>query len=199
MNLGPFNLSRSQAEDTYFQANNWASYDDWRRARDQWDYFCECMFVVGSYISIFVVAFCVSRGLFVACHGFMLFCFIFFCFTHDVFLHYCTLHSFFRFMFLFCCHGAIFLIVVDFALGFFSCHILCSDSYDECVKQPSSKFARDSPFQTLATALKSCFAIGHPHVLRVLVRNFHQHVTVTWGHSRKLLRFLIKISNYRFL
>ena len=21
------------------QANNWASYDDWRRARDQWDYF----------------------------------------------------------------------------------------------------------------------------------------------------------------
>jgi len=21
------------------QANNWAAYDDWRRARDQWDYF----------------------------------------------------------------------------------------------------------------------------------------------------------------
>ena len=37
-----------KAEDTYYQANNWASYDDWRRARDQWDYFysrefpCEC-------------------------------------------------------------------------------------------------------------------------------------------------------------
>jgi len=28
-----------KAEDTYYQANNWASYDDWRRARDQWDYF----------------------------------------------------------------------------------------------------------------------------------------------------------------
>jgi hypothetical protein len=36
--------SRAQAEDTYFQANNWASYDDWRRARDQWDYFCEPLF-----------------------------------------------------------------------------------------------------------------------------------------------------------
>jgi hypothetical protein len=33
--------SLAQAEDTYFQANNWASYDDWRRARDQWDYFCK--------------------------------------------------------------------------------------------------------------------------------------------------------------
>ena len=37
-----------KAEDTYYQANNWASYDDWRRARHQWDYFysrefpCEC-------------------------------------------------------------------------------------------------------------------------------------------------------------
>ena len=37
-----------KAEDTYYQANNWAAYDDWRRARDQWDYFysrefpCEC-------------------------------------------------------------------------------------------------------------------------------------------------------------
>ena len=28
-----------KAEDTYYQANNWAAYDDWRRARDQWDYF----------------------------------------------------------------------------------------------------------------------------------------------------------------
>ena len=28
-----------KAEDTYYQANNWAPYDDWRRARDQWDYF----------------------------------------------------------------------------------------------------------------------------------------------------------------
>jgi hypothetical protein len=35
------NKSLVQAEDTYFQANNWASYDDWRRARDQWDYFCK--------------------------------------------------------------------------------------------------------------------------------------------------------------
>ena len=31
--------SDKKAEDTYYQANNWASYDDWRRARDQWDYF----------------------------------------------------------------------------------------------------------------------------------------------------------------
>ena len=23
----------------FFQSNNWAAYDDWRRARDQWDYF----------------------------------------------------------------------------------------------------------------------------------------------------------------
>ena len=28
-----------KAEDTYYQANNWSAYDDWRRARDQWDYF----------------------------------------------------------------------------------------------------------------------------------------------------------------
>ena len=35
--------ARAQAEDTYFQANNWASYDDWRRARDQWDYFCKSL------------------------------------------------------------------------------------------------------------------------------------------------------------
>ena len=35
------NKCTAQAEDTYFQANNWASYDDWRRARDQWDYFCK--------------------------------------------------------------------------------------------------------------------------------------------------------------
>jgi hypothetical protein len=41
------NKSLVQAEDTYFQANNWASYDDWRRARDQWDYFCKFLnFVV---------------------------------------------------------------------------------------------------------------------------------------------------------
>ena len=26
--------SDKKAEDTYYQANNWASYDDWRRARD---------------------------------------------------------------------------------------------------------------------------------------------------------------------
>jgi hypothetical protein len=32
-------LTDKKAEDTYYQANNWASYDDWRRARDQWDYF----------------------------------------------------------------------------------------------------------------------------------------------------------------
>mmetsp|Transcript_19227 Transcript_19227/g.44974 ORF Transcript_19227/g.44974 Transcript_19227/m.44974 type:complete len:100 (+) Transcript_19227:185-484(+) len=28
-----------KAEDTYYQANDWAAYDDWRRARDSWDYF----------------------------------------------------------------------------------------------------------------------------------------------------------------
>ena len=38
--------ARAQAEDTYFQANNWASYDDWRRARDQWDYFCKLLLLV---------------------------------------------------------------------------------------------------------------------------------------------------------
>jgi hypothetical protein len=31
-----------QAADTYFMANDAASYDDWRRARAHWNYFCEC-------------------------------------------------------------------------------------------------------------------------------------------------------------
>ena len=28
-----------ESEDTYYRANDAASYDDWRRARHQWDYF----------------------------------------------------------------------------------------------------------------------------------------------------------------
>eukprot|EP00294_Goniomonas_avonlea_P017969 CAMPEP_0114570320 /NCGR_PEP_ID=MMETSP0114-20121206/17132_1 /TAXON_ID=31324 /ORGANISM="Goniomonas sp, Strain m" /LENGTH=62 /DNA_ID=CAMNT_0001757329 /DNA_START=8 /DNA_END=196 /DNA_ORIENTATION=+ len=28
-----------KSEDTYYQANDAASYDDWVRARHQWDYF----------------------------------------------------------------------------------------------------------------------------------------------------------------
>eukprot|EP00296_Roombia_truncata_P006093 JP443419.1.p1 GENE.JP443419.1~~JP443419.1.p1 ORF type:complete len:67 (+),score=21.90 JP443419.1:15-215(+) len=28
-----------KAEDTYYKANDAASYDDWKRARHQWDYF----------------------------------------------------------------------------------------------------------------------------------------------------------------
>ena len=35
----PGSFYYKKAEDTYYQANNWAAYDDWRRARDQWDYF----------------------------------------------------------------------------------------------------------------------------------------------------------------
>jgi hypothetical protein len=30
-----------QAADTYFMANDAASYDDWKRARAHWNYFCE--------------------------------------------------------------------------------------------------------------------------------------------------------------
>lgn len=45
-NVHLHNKSLVQAEDTYFQANNWASYDDWRRARDQWDYFCKFLNLV---------------------------------------------------------------------------------------------------------------------------------------------------------
>ena len=29
------------AADTYFMANDAASYDDWKRARAHWNYFCE--------------------------------------------------------------------------------------------------------------------------------------------------------------
>ena len=46
VNLCALADARAQAEDTYFQANNWASYDDWRRARDQWDYFCKRLFLL---------------------------------------------------------------------------------------------------------------------------------------------------------
>jgi hypothetical protein len=28
-----------KASETYFEANNWASFDDFRRARRYWDYF----------------------------------------------------------------------------------------------------------------------------------------------------------------
>ena len=28
-----------ESEDTYYRANDAASYDDWRRARHQWDYY----------------------------------------------------------------------------------------------------------------------------------------------------------------
>ncbi len=31
-----------KAEDAYYLANAQASYDDWRRARRQWDYFYRC-------------------------------------------------------------------------------------------------------------------------------------------------------------
>jgi hypothetical protein len=30
------------AADTYFMANDAASYDDWKRARAHWNYFCKC-------------------------------------------------------------------------------------------------------------------------------------------------------------
>jgi hypothetical protein len=32
-----------KAEDAYYLANAQASYDDWRRARRQWDYFYRCV------------------------------------------------------------------------------------------------------------------------------------------------------------
>jgi hypothetical protein len=41
-----------ESEDTYYRANDAASYDDWRRARHQWDYFYnrsvtfDCFFAV---------------------------------------------------------------------------------------------------------------------------------------------------------
>ncbi len=34
-----------QAADTYFMANDAASYDDWKRARAHWNYFCEFLFL----------------------------------------------------------------------------------------------------------------------------------------------------------
>ena len=35
-----------KAEDAYYLANAQASYDDWRRARRQWDYFYRCVYRV---------------------------------------------------------------------------------------------------------------------------------------------------------
>jgi hypothetical protein len=32
------------AADTYFMANDAASYDDWKRARAHWNYFCKCSY-----------------------------------------------------------------------------------------------------------------------------------------------------------
>lgn len=71
--------ARAQAEDTYFQANNWASYDDWRRARDQWDYFCKRLFLLLLYFFFSVLMECVLfavRILHSCCIGLFVFIFL---------------------------------------------------------------------------------------------------------------------------
>jgi hypothetical protein len=55
-----------ESEDTYYRANDAASYDDWRRARHQWDYFYNryvsislCVFMFFSSMSWSCKIFCV--------------------------------------------------------------------------------------------------------------------------------------------
>jgi hypothetical protein len=61
-----------ESEDTYYRANDAASYDDWRRARHQWDYF------YNRYVSLsLLLALALTRlkaGFFLPCYpSFLLF------------------------------------------------------------------------------------------------------------------------------
>ncbi len=52
-----------ESEDTYYRANDAASYDDWRRARHQWDYFYNrCVSMAVLVVLLMLRWFCSSPG-----------------------------------------------------------------------------------------------------------------------------------------